>query len=121
MNMLLKLIKKLKKTKILHTKIYLLLLQGRMHGPIKTPASPRAYAQRSPRFAAQRSSPAVNTNVVMTASHVQRTNSQPGTVASGLVGLARMMSPKQQSKRHVKLCFFFFFVAGLSHHLGSPV
>ena len=74
-------------------------VQGRMHGTMKTPASPRYNAQRSPRFAGQRG-PAVNANV-LTASHVQRANSQPGTVASGLVGLARMMSPKQQSKHHV--------------------
>ncbi|KAK2175862.1 hypothetical protein NP493_702g03084 [Ridgeia piscesae] len=74
-------------------------LHARMLSVNKTPSSPRYLGQRSPRFMAQRS-PGMNANAMLT-SQLQQTISQAGSlpsgaVGSGLVGLARMMSPKQQ-------------------------
>ena len=87
-------------------------MHGRMLNANKTRGSPRYLGQRSPRFIAQRS-PGLNANMVLTASQLQRTASQvgalpTGTVGSGLVGLARMMSPKQRSKSDVQLLFRYW-------------
>ena len=81
-------------------------LHARMLGVNKAPGSPRYLGQRSPRFMAQRS-PGMNTNTMLN-SQLQQTISQAGlpsgAVGSGLVGLARMMSPTQQGKSGVCLC-----------------